>query len=98
MAVHATGGAVRDQLQGRRLVLLVAAMTVGAALLPAPSGRAAPALPITPLDGTPLCGKEAPPVGAKATADDKALRVATFNVLHSETDDGDVSLGDRLPL
>jgi endonuclease/exonuclease/phosphatase family metal-dependent hydrolase len=51
-----------------------------------------------PLDGVPLCGVEAP-VGAAATAaDDGVLRVGTLNVLHSETDDGDISLGDRLPL
>lgn len=58
-------------------------------------GGAAPA----PGDGTPLCGVEQPPAGAPiATADDGVLRVATFNVLHSETDAGDASLGERLPL
>ncbi|MGH9274307.1 MAG: endonuclease/exonuclease/phosphatase family protein, partial [Acidimicrobiales bacterium] len=51
-----------------------------------------------PLDGTPLCGTEAPTGSAAPVTDDGVLRVASFNVLHSETDDGDVSLGDRLPL
>jgi endonuclease/exonuclease/phosphatase family metal-dependent hydrolase len=51
-----------------------------------------------PLDGTPQCGEEAPAGDAAPVADDGALRVATCNVLHSETDDGDLSLGDRLPL
>lgn len=50
------------------------------------------------LDGTPLCGLEKPAADASPVADDGVLRVATFNVLHSETDDGDVSLGERLPL
>lgn len=50
-----------------------------------------------PTDGAPLCGVAAPDEATLPT-DDGELRVATFNVLHSETDDGDISLGARLPL
>ena len=49
------------------------------------------------MDAVPLCGV-APPAGAPERPDDGALRIVTLNVLHSETDDGDASLGARLPL
>ncbi len=88
--------------------LLVAGTSVAALSVPAQSqvpdlvGTVAPILAGVGRalgDGTPLCGVEQPPVdGPTATADDGVLRVATFNLLHSETDDGDVSLGERLPL
>ena len=51
-----------------------------------------------PTDGTPLCGVEEPPPGTPVRADDGALSVATLNVLHAETDEGDESLAARLPL
>ena len=35
---------------------------------------------------------------SKPRADDRTLKVATFNALHSETDEGDRTLGDRIPL
>lgn len=49
-------------------------------------------------DGAPLCGVAAAPIGATAVTDDGVLKVATLNLLHSETDEGDRSLGERLPL
>ncbi|MGQ0832971.1 MAG: endonuclease/exonuclease/phosphatase family protein [Microthrixaceae bacterium] len=69
-------------------------------LLPASPTRAQGSNGATglPTDGEPLCGVAVAPVGATPLPDDGELRVATFNVLHSETDDGDVSLGARLPL
>jgi|GEM_PF-2963101 len=51
-----------------------------------------------PLDGEPLCGVEGPETPFPTPADDGVLRVAQYNVLHSETDDGDQSLAPRLPL
>ena len=68
-------------------VALAVAVLVGVAVWPS---AAAPG----PLDGTPLCGE----AGEGVAIDDGELRVATFNVLHSETDEGDASLGARLPL
>src|SRR5688572_3106658 len=74
------------------------AMAVAAVLGSGSPGRAQQAPAPGPLDGTPLCGVEASATDVVPLADDGVLRVATFNVLHSDTDDGDVSLGDRLPL
>ena len=54
----------------------------------------------TPLiDGTPLCGVASPPDGSPSpTPDDGQLRVGSFNVLHSDTEEGDATLEARLPL
>ncbi len=52
----------------------------------------------TLLDGRPQCGAVAPPTGATPIADDGVLKVSSFNLLHSETDEGDQTLGARLPL
>lgn len=50
-------------------------------------------------DGTPLCGIAAPaPSAPTPVSDDGRLRIVTLNLLHSESDEGDESLGDRLPL
>ena len=51
-----------------------------------------PAVPV--VDGVPLCGT----VGTGDGSNDGVLKVSSFNVLHSDTDDGDLSLGDRLEL
>lgn len=89
----------------RRWVAAVVALV--AVALVAPSAQAQLPLPLPPLplplpavlpDGVPLCGVEQPGAGVTPAPDDGALRVATLNVLHSETDEGDLSLGDRLPL
>ena len=48
-----------------------------------------------PVDGVPLCGAAA---GAGVTADDGVLRVGTFNLLHSDTDEGDATLAARFPI
>lgn len=72
--------------------LFVAAGTLGSAETAALVG--APNV----LDGVPLCGIEASASDRPTLPDDGVLKVSTFNVLHSETVDGDVSLGDRLPL
>jgi endonuclease/exonuclease/phosphatase family metal-dependent hydrolase len=91
-------------LLGRRSLALGLGAALAVAALVAPGARAGtslvPPLPVAGglLDGTPLCGVESPPEGAAPVPDDGVLRVATFNTLHSDTDDGDVSLGARLPL
>lgn len=72
--------------------LAVVAVAVG--LLAAGPSRAEP----NPLDGRPVCHVSEPVDADAVRPDDGQLRIATFNVLHSETDDGDRSLGDRLPL
>jgi endonuclease/exonuclease/phosphatase family metal-dependent hydrolase len=78
---------------------VIAALTVALAA-PAIGARAQlpTALPMLLPDGVPLCGVEQPASGVAPAPDDGVLRIATFNVLHSETTEGDVSLGDRLPL
>lgn len=74
-------------------LLLVLPVAVGA--LAVPIAQADPPVPAIPVvDGVPLCGTE----GSGAGADDGALKVASFNVLHSDTTEGDLSLGDRLEL
>jgi endonuclease/exonuclease/phosphatase family metal-dependent hydrolase len=69
----------------------------GAALLLflLPGGGARAALPTTPLDPVPLCGSEGS-VAAQVAA--SKLRIASYNVLHTQTDDGDVTLDARIPL
>ena len=62
------------------------------------AGPATAGIAPTPLDGTPTCGAVAPPASAIPLADDGVLKVATFNLLHSDTDEGDQTLGARLPL
>jgi endonuclease/exonuclease/phosphatase family metal-dependent hydrolase len=52
----------------------------------------------SPLDGTPICGAEAPPIATPYVPDRDAVQVGTFNVLHSQTDEGNETLGARLPL
>ena len=87
------GGASRSGV----MAFAVAGLAVVA--LPAATARTAPGgVAGSPLDGTPLCGVESPAGDAAPVPDDGVLRVATFNVLHSLTDDGDVSLGERIPL
>ena len=79
----------------KRFVLGGSSLTVLATLAPVTGGaRSSP---------SPSGNGRAPPSVAcvgrrKLTVDDGALKVATFNVLHSETDEGDVSLAERLPL
>ena len=70
----------------RKLLVLVLALL---AVVLVPAARAA-----VPPDGVPLCGVE----GAGEAVDDGVLQVATLNVLHAETDEGDESLAARLPL
>ena len=78
---------------------VVAALTI-ALVAPSIGARAQlpTALPALLPDGVPLCGVEQPAPGIAPTPDDGVLQIATFNVLHSDTNEGDVSLGDRLPL
>ena len=76
---------------GAAVALVVVLGPAGAQAQDAPGGG-------NPLDGTPLCGIEQPTGPAEPAPDDPPLRVATFNVLHAETADGDISLGQRLPL
>ncbi|MBI2168695.1 MAG: endonuclease/exonuclease/phosphatase family protein [Actinobacteria bacterium] len=53
-----------------------------------------PLEPIPVVDGVPVCGTE----GAGTPSDDGVLKVASFNVLHSDTQEGDLTLGARLEL
>lgn len=83
----------------RRFVLGTLALAVLAALLPT---RAADALLTFTVgtqmtDGVPLCGVAQTP-GRVLPPDDGVLKISTFNVLHSETDEGDLSMAERLPL
>jgi len=79
---------MRKTLLGAAVVVLLLAITPRAdAVLTFTVGT-----PLT--DGTPLCGA----VKGKAATDDGKFVVADFNVLHSDTDEGDKSLGERLPL
>lgn len=53
---------------------------------------------VLPLDRQPLCGEEDPPRAAPAPADDGALRIATYNLLHDFEDASDRTLDRRLEL
>ena len=87
--------AVHDRSVRKRVVGLVALAAI--ALATAGTAVAQVAVPLP--DGTPLCDAAEPsPAASAPVPDDAAMRVATFNVLHSETDGGDASLGERLPL
>lgn len=79
----------------RSLIAALAMMAVGTTVSP---GTATDTSGLPLVDGTPLCGVESPSAPEEPAADDNILRVATFNLLHSDTDDGDRSLGERLPL
>ena len=54
--------------------------------------------PDLPGDGVPMCGVAVPAPGVPAQADDGTLRVASFNLLHSQTAEGDATLEARVPL
>ena len=76
---------------------LVAATLVAVAGLSPAAG--APDTSGTPgVDGRPLCGAETAPADRPAAPPDGKLRVASLNVLHSDTDLGDQTLGARLEL
>lgn len=79
---------------GMRARVGIVAAVVAVAALGLPYAEGAP----TAVDGTPLCGVAAPAGSVKFRGRSQKLKVATFNVLHSETDEGDESLGARLPL
>ncbi len=83
---------------GARRVARAGAALLGLLVLAPSQADAGRAQAAGPLDGTPLCGVADPTGGAAAAPDDGVLRIATFNLLHSETDDGDRTLGARLPL
>jgi len=68
------------------LAALAAVATVPAVADPDTSG--------TLIDGVPLCGVAA---GTAAPAPASGLRVATFNLMHAESDEGDQTLAARLP-
>jgi len=77
--------------------LIVALFAIAAGLAIASPSEAASTGP-TVLDGTPICGLAAPAPGSTPVADDGVLKVASFNLLHSDLDEADMSLADRLPL
>ncbi|MEY2467432.1 MAG: hypothetical protein QOF21_130, partial [Actinomycetota bacterium] len=77
--------------------LMVALFAIAAGLAVASPVDAAPTGP-TLLDGTPICGVAAPAANSTPVADDGVLKVASFNLLHSDLDEADMSLADRLPL
>jgi endonuclease/exonuclease/phosphatase family metal-dependent hydrolase len=74
-------------------IALGALLLIAAALVPATRADALVAFSV-PADGTPLCGASR----GRSAGDDGALRVVDYNMLHSDTDEGDKSLGERLPL
>lgn len=78
----------------KRLAVLLS-LVAAVATLPHGADAQIPAVPV--VDGVPLCGAEGTgsPVALRRG---HALRVASFNVLHSETAEGDESLEARLPL
>jgi endonuclease/exonuclease/phosphatase family metal-dependent hydrolase len=74
---------------------MVAALALVSGLsVPAP-GRAAEALPV---EGTPVCGAEAPAAPRPYAPHKHKVKAGTFNVLHSQTEEGDATLAARLPL
>jgi endonuclease/exonuclease/phosphatase family metal-dependent hydrolase len=89
-----------------KLLRVAAAVAVLATLMGSTSARAedggvhggVDTSPAQPGDGAPICGVAAPDSGVPALADDESLRVASFNLLHSETDEGDETLEKRVPL
>ncbi|HUR79060.1 MAG TPA: endonuclease/exonuclease/phosphatase family protein [Acidimicrobiales bacterium] len=74
----------------------LAALAVIAGLLPLAPANAVVTFSVgTPItDGVPLCGTS----NGRSAGDDGAFTVADYNVLHSDTDEGDKSLGERMPL
>jgi len=87
-----------DRRARRRAWLAAAAATGLLIVMPDPTAAEPLATAQAPLDGVPLCGLETPVGTADPVADDGVLRVATLNLLHSETEEGDATLGARLPL
>jgi endonuclease/exonuclease/phosphatase family metal-dependent hydrolase len=93
-------------MRGRSTAAAVA-LLVGAGGLTAGLGAATPnpgakpvGLPI--IDGTPLCGVARPGAGTEASATHgprpgNAVRIASFNILHSQGDQRNL-LGERIPL
>ena len=78
-------------MPARAWIVAAVLVVAGTAL---PHARSAP----TAADGAPLCGTAAPLGSVKFAGRTQKVKVATFNVLHSETDEGDATLGARLPL
>jgi endonuclease/exonuclease/phosphatase family metal-dependent hydrolase len=78
----------------KRFVLGAITLVVVATLVPTAPADALLTFSVGTFDGRPLCGVAPGPLAT----DDGALIVSTFNVLHSETDEGDISLAERLPL
>ena len=54
-------------------------------------------LPLPP-EPTPLCESEAPGPSAPAPVDDGELRIATYNVLHTQDSDGLATIEQRIPM
>jgi endonuclease/exonuclease/phosphatase family metal-dependent hydrolase len=89
-----------------RLAVIAAVIAVLATLTAGVSARAqnggvqpgVDTSPELPGDGVPLCGVATPDPGVAAQTDDGKLRVASFNLLHSQTAEGDETLEARVPL
>src|SRR4051794_40419955 len=78
----------------KRAWTVALAALVAAAGLGLPHADGAP----TPVDGTPLCGTAAPAGSTVYGSRSDKLKVGSFNLLHSDTDEGDATLGARFPL
>lgn len=74
-------------------IALAGALLLAVGLIyPHDAGAQIPAVPVA--DGVPLCGTE----GTRDQAHQGVLKVANFNILHSDTEEGDQTLGARLEL
>lgn len=108
-AWRAGGGAGGRHRSGHvfmRLLRVAAAVAVLATLAGSISARAdeggvddgVDTSPAQPGDGAPVCGVADPAQGVPTQSDDGTLRVASFNLLHSQTSEGDETLEERVPL
>lgn len=77
--------------------LFVVVVALVAPTVPAADAQLGPAEAIPVADGSPDCGA-VPVAGGPVVADDGVLKVSSYNVLHSDTDEGDVTLAARLGL
>ena len=80
------------KVRGARLVAVIALALMAVGM---PAQGAEPDTSGGPRDGAPLCGETS--TGASGIVSGP-LRVASFNVLHAETDEGDATLEARLPI
>lgn len=78
----------------RRVVALTTAVLVAGVAVPALGATVPTGSATTLLDAEPLCGA----TPGTSTSDDGVLTIGTYNLLHSQSEEDDKTLGSRLPL